>query len=78
VANSTFDGTDAGLDLRLDSSTAAPHPEEMKGSIRFAFGPWGSLTISGRATPAGLVCAALLACAVLVPTLSALRRRHSR
>lgn len=52
--------------IDADSPTSAPHPEEMKGSIRFEVGK-ASLTISGRATPAGLVCAGLLACAVLIP-----------
>lgn len=52
--------------IDADSPTAAPHPEEMKGTIRFEMGK-ASLTISGRATPAGLVCAGLLAAAVLIP-----------
>lgn len=48
------------------SPTVAPHPEETKGTVRFELGK-ASLTISRRATPAGLVCSGQLACAVLIP-----------
>ena len=58
----------------LDMSTAAPHPEEMKGTVALNIGKWVSVTATGRATPAGFVCAALLACAVLVPLAIAARR----
>jgi hypothetical protein len=57
------------------SSTAAPHPEEMKGTVTFRLGNWASVTATGRATPAGFICAAALACAVLIPVLMAVRRR---
>jgi len=58
-----------------DSSTAAPHPEEMKGTVTLNIGKWVSVTATGRATPAGFACAALLACALLVPLAIAARRR---
>jgi hypothetical protein len=57
------------------SSTAAPHPEEMKGTVTFSLGNLASVTATGRATPAGLICAAALACAILIPVLMAARRR---
>jgi hypothetical protein len=60
----------------LESVTAAPHPEEMKGTVTFRFGSLASITATGRATPAGLISAALLACAVLVPVLGVFRRRR--
>jgi hypothetical protein len=59
----------------LQSMTAAPHPEEMKGTVTFKLGNWASVTATGRATPAGLISAALLACAVLIPVLRVFRRR---
>jgi hypothetical protein len=49
-----------------DTSTAAPHPEEMKGTVSLNIGKWVSVTATGRATPAGFACAALLACALPV------------
>jgi hypothetical protein len=55
-------------------STVAPHPEEMKGTVTFSLGNWASMTATGRATPAGLICAAALACAVLIPVLMTGRR----
>ena len=58
-----------------DTSTAAPHPEEMKGTVTVNRGKRVSVTATGRATPAGFACAALLACAVLVPLVIAARRR---
>jgi len=58
-----------------DSPTAAPHPEEMKGTVKLTIGQWVSVTATGRATPAGFACAALLACALLVPLAIAARRR---
>ena len=55
-------------------STAAPHPEEMKGTVTFNLGNWASITATGRATPAGLICAAVLASAVVIPVLMTARR----
>jgi hypothetical protein len=60
----------------LDSVTAALHPEEMKGTVTFKLGNFASITATGRATPAGLISAALLVCAVLVPVLGVVRRRR--
>lgn len=59
------------------SATAAPHPEEMKGTIRFAMGDLATLTISGRATPAGLICAGLFVCGVLFSLRKLARRTRS-
>jgi hypothetical protein len=61
-----------------DSSTAAPHPEEMKGTVSLNIGKWVSVTATGRATPAGFAFAALLACAILVPLAIAARRPPHR
>ncbi|MGE0221640.1 MAG: hypothetical protein AB7F35_06635 [Acetobacteraceae bacterium] len=61
----------------MDSPTAAPHPEEMRGTVTCRIGNFASMTATGRATPAGLISAALLVCAILVPTLALLRRRKS-
>jgi hypothetical protein len=59
----------------LDGPTAAPHPEEMKGTVNLSIGNWVSVTATGRATPAGFIAAALFACAVLVPLLRVTRRK---
>ncbi len=70
--------TDPAVELQQaepDFETAAPHPEEMKGTVTFKLGSMASVTATGRATPAGLISAALLACAILVP-LVLLGRRH--
>ncbi|MFO1029235.1 MAG: hypothetical protein U1E70_29030 [Acetobacteraceae bacterium] len=52
--------------------TAASHPEEMTGTVTCSIGNWATFTASGRATPAGLVSAALLLGAIMIPL--ALRR----
>jgi len=69
----TTDQADAAETL---SVTAAPHPEEMKGTIRFAMGDLATLTVSGRATPAGLICAGLLICGVLLSLRKLVSRTH--
>ncbi len=56
------------------SPTAAPHAEEMKGTVELRFGRFASMTATGRATPAGLVSAALLVAAVLFPLTLIVRR----
>ena len=71
------DASGADQTLPPDFPTAAPHPEEMKGTVTFSLGEWGSVTATARATPAGLVSAALLACALLIP-LVIVTRRYSR
>ena len=57
------------------SPTAAPHPEEMKGTVTFSLGEWASVTARGRTTPAGLISAALFASALLIPLVMLSRRR---
>ena len=59
-----------------DGQTAAPHPEEMKGTVTFNLGRFATVTATGRATPAGLVAAALLAGAILIPLGWMIRRRR--
>ena len=59
-----------------DSQTVAPHPEEMTGTVTFNLGRFATMTATGRATPAGLVAAALLAGAILIPLGRMLRRRR--
>ena len=39
--------------------TAAPHPEEMKAALELRLGDRASLRLSARATPAGILSAAL-------------------
>ena len=52
------------------SETAAPHPEEMKGTLDLAIGNAVSVKATFRATPAGLIGAAMLAAAIPLPTIS--------
>ncbi|MEJ0066709.1 MAG: hypothetical protein WDM85_15890 [Caulobacteraceae bacterium] len=47
------------------SETAAPHPEEMKASVHLQLGNLISLRATARATPAGIVSAALLLAALV-------------
>jgi hypothetical protein len=72
-------GGEPGWALTSDkgSSTAAPHPEEMKGTIGFRIGNSVFVRASGRATPAGLAMAALLVSAILLPMLWLATRRRS-
>lgn len=42
------------------SATAAPHPEEMNACMALQLGSFASLRLTARATPAGLVAAAVL------------------
>jgi hypothetical protein len=50
------------------SETAAPHPEEMKAALDLTIGNAVSVKASVRTTPAGLIGAAILTTAVLLPT----------
>jgi hypothetical protein len=59
------------------SPSAAPHPEEMRVSADLRMGSV-SLRATARATPAGLVAAALLVSAVLWPSLWLVMRRSAR
>ena len=52
------------------SETAAPHPEEMKATFDLAIGNAVSVKATVRTTPAGLVAAALLTAAILLPSVS--------
>jgi hypothetical protein len=52
------------------------HPEEMKGTISFDLGKYGTVTATGRTTPAGLVGAAVLVSAFLIPLALMVRRRR--
>jgi hypothetical protein len=36
-----------------DTSTVAPHPEEMKGTVTFKLGNWASTTATGGLCPPG-------------------------
>jgi hypothetical protein len=59
------------------SPSEAPHPEEMRVSVDLRMGN-ASLRATARATPAGLVAAALLVSAVLWPALWLVVRRSAR
>jgi hypothetical protein len=58
------------------AGTAAPHPEEMRGRVTFSLGDMATVTAAGRATPAGLVSAALLVGAIMIPIAWMVRRRR--
>jgi hypothetical protein len=60
------------------SSTAAPHPEEMKTTVDLRIGRSISVSAPARATPAGLVAIALLVSTVLVPLVWLAKRRRVR
>ena len=62
----------------LDGSTAAPHPEEMRGTVRFRIGNSVSIDATARATPAGLIALGLLVTAIAVPLLVAAKRKLAR
>jgi hypothetical protein len=47
--------------------TAAAHPEEMKGTVELRITKHVTLKATARATPAGLVGAAVLLSAILIP-----------
>ena len=47
--------------------TAAPHPEEMKATVDLRLGKSVSIRMTARATPAGLVAAAMLVSALVIP-----------
>lgn len=49
--------------------SAAPHPEEMTATMEIRAGDCFSWKGTARATPAGLVAAALLASVVVIPAL---------
>lgn len=70
----TNERSDPSTDSEFSSMTAAPHPEEMKGTVEFRLGRVASVTASGRATPAGLATAALLVTAILLPFAWLLKR----
>lgn len=57
------------------SVTAAPHPEEMRGTICLTLGKFATLTISGRTTPAGIIYAGFLVCGALFSLRKLLSRR---
>jgi hypothetical protein len=57
----------------FSSSTAATHPEEMKGTV-FKLGNLATITATGRTTPAGLIGAAFLLSALLLPLAMMIRR----
>jgi hypothetical protein len=60
------------------STTAAPHPEEMRATIDLRIGNTVSMSATARATPAGFITAAVLVSAILVPLVLFARRRRMR
>ncbi len=66
---------DSGIEL--NASTDAPHPEEMRGTVRLRIGKWMSVDATARATPAGFVALALLVTAIAAPLLIARKRRRA-
>jgi hypothetical protein len=53
--------------VALDEPREAAHPEEMRATLTLRVGDRINLTATARATPAGLVAAALITTAVMVP-----------
>ena len=60
------------------AATAAPHPEEMKASFELAVGDNVRMRAAYRATPAGLIAAALLIGAATLPWVWLFARRPTR
>jgi len=58
------------------ADTAAPHPEEMKATVDLTVGRSVTIKATARVTPAGLVTAALLVVAVMVPIIWLARSRR--
>ncbi len=59
-----------------EPATAAPHPEEMRATFDVTIGRSVSIKATARATPAGLVSAALLISAILIPAVLLARTRR--
>jgi hypothetical protein len=70
------DETTATPNEAKQPATAAPHPEEMRGTVEFKLGNFATITARGRTTPAGLIGAAALVSAVLIPLAMMVRRRR--
>jgi hypothetical protein len=67
-----------GSAIALDAATAAPHPEEMRATVRFRIGNSVSLDATARATPGGLIAIGLLITAIAVPLLVVGKRSRAR
>jgi hypothetical protein len=65
-------------EMVLCPSTAAPHPEEMRGTVRLRIGKSVAIDATGRVTPAGLVTLGLLITAIAVPLLIIGKRSPGR
>jgi hypothetical protein len=50
-----------------DPPTAAPHPEEMRATMKLSIGKWVAVNATLRATPAGFIGVACLMSAILIP-----------
>ncbi len=55
------------------AAQAATHPEEMKAVVEVQFGRSFAMKASARLTPAGLVCGAIAAAAVLLSSAALVR-----
>jgi hypothetical protein len=63
--------------IALDASTAAPHPEEMRATVRLRIGNLASLDATARATPPGLIAVGLLIAAIALPLLAVGKRNRA-
>lgn len=61
-----------------EPALAGTHPEEIKGTIDLRFGRSFSMTSSGRITPAGLICGAIAASAILLSVATLVRAIQTR
>jgi hypothetical protein len=62
----------------LSASTAAPHQEEMRATVRLRIGNWASLDATARATPAGFIALGLFVTAIAAPLLIVGKRSRAR
>jgi len=64
----------------MSQASPAPiaHPEEMNARVEIGLGSKGTITAAARATPAGLIAAAILVSAILLSTAALIRASQSR
>jgi hypothetical protein len=61
-----------------NSPTGTSHPEELRATMELRITDYVTLRTTARATPAGLVSAALLLSAILIPVMWGVRSRRLR
>ncbi len=69
------DDAEPSVEPQHSLETAAAHPEEMRATVDLRIGNSVSIKATARATPAGLIAAALLISVVLIPAVWLFRTR---